>query len=178
MNIFFLDHNPYEAAHFLCDKHIPKMLLESVQMLSTLAHETGRGCEHLYKPSYVNHPCNIWLRETIFAEAWLSAHTTALCLEYNYRYKKQHKSKEVYLHYLSHACYTEPHFKQRPMNWTRELLQQMNPPQCMPEKYHVTHDPISAYRRYYLGEKLHFAKWQKGREIPSWIHQPLLQIKD
>ena len=35
MNIFFLDKTPEKSAEFLCDKHIPKMLLESCQMLST-----------------------------------------------------------------------------------------------------------------------------------------------
>jgi len=35
MNIFFLDKTPYKAALALCDKHVPKMLLESCQMLST-----------------------------------------------------------------------------------------------------------------------------------------------
>jgi hypothetical protein len=35
MNIFFLDKNPQKAAEYLCDKHVPKMLLESSQMLCT-----------------------------------------------------------------------------------------------------------------------------------------------
>ena len=35
MNIFFLDKTPELSAKMLCDKHIPKMLLESAQMLST-----------------------------------------------------------------------------------------------------------------------------------------------
>ena len=35
MNIFFLHKDPQWAANALCDKHVPKMLLESAQMLST-----------------------------------------------------------------------------------------------------------------------------------------------
>ena len=35
MNIFFLDKTPDGSAEMLCDKHVPKMLLESAQMLST-----------------------------------------------------------------------------------------------------------------------------------------------
>ena len=35
MNIFFLDKTPEGSAKMLCDKHVPKMVLESSQMLST-----------------------------------------------------------------------------------------------------------------------------------------------
>ena len=35
MNIFVLDNDPVVAAQMLCDKHIPKMIVESAQMLST-----------------------------------------------------------------------------------------------------------------------------------------------
>ena len=41
-------------------------------------------------------------------------------------------------------------------------------PQCMPEEYKVTNDPITAYRSYYIGEKNGFAKWTK-REVPEWF---------
>jgi len=36
MNIFILDKDPVVAAQMLCDKHVPKMLVESGQMLSTV----------------------------------------------------------------------------------------------------------------------------------------------
>jgi len=38
----------------------------------------------------------------------------------------------------------------------------------MPEKYKVPRDPIKAYRQFYVGEKLAFAKWTK-RVIPYWV---------
>ena len=41
MNIFFLDKTPEKSAQYLCDKHIPKMLLESCQMLSTALRPAG-----------------------------------------------------------------------------------------------------------------------------------------
>ena len=36
MNIFILDKDLQIAAQMLCDKHIPKMIIESAQMLSTV----------------------------------------------------------------------------------------------------------------------------------------------
>ena len=40
--------------------------------------------------------------------------------------------------------------------------------QAMPEKYKVPEDPVMAYRRFYVGEKMRFAKWTK-RKIPYWV---------
>ena len=42
MNIFVLDKDPRVAARMLCDKHVPKMIVESAQMLST-AHRLLDG---------------------------------------------------------------------------------------------------------------------------------------
>ena len=40
-------------------------------------------------------------------------------------------------------------------------------PQCMPEEYRGE-DVVKAYRSYYLGEKMRFAKWVK-RVVPYWV---------
>ena len=42
MNIFALSNDPAEAAQMMCDKHIPKMIVEAAQMLST-AHRMLDG---------------------------------------------------------------------------------------------------------------------------------------
>jgi hypothetical protein len=39
MNIFVLDKDPHAAAHYHCDKHVVKMILEAGQMLCA-AHWT------------------------------------------------------------------------------------------------------------------------------------------
>ena len=46
MNIFVLDENPWAAARMHCDKHVPKIIVESAQMLST-AHRILDGKEYL-----------------------------------------------------------------------------------------------------------------------------------
>jgi len=62
MNIFFLDRDPYKAALALCDKHVPKMLLESTQMLSTAVQANAKKkFDDLYKPAYPKHPMTIWV---------------------------------------------------------------------------------------------------------------------
>ena len=42
MNIFILHEDPVVAAHMQCYKHVPKMVVESAQMLST-AHRMLDG---------------------------------------------------------------------------------------------------------------------------------------
>ena len=86
MNIFVLDEDPAAAAIMLCDKHIPKMIVESAQMLST-AHRmldgtltkkrsrSGKTMVKYYKYDDVreslyyaavhhHHPCTIWTMES------------------------------------------------------------------------------------------------------------------
>ena len=38
----------------------------------------------------------------------------------------------------------------------------------MPEQYKVEGDPVAAYRRFYIGEKLDFARWTR-RPRPAWL---------
>ena len=70
MNIFFLHRDPQWAANALCDKHVPKMLLESAQMLSTAVRryeedtDTTPLAEPIYKSAYPNHPMTKWVGET------------------------------------------------------------------------------------------------------------------
>lgn len=92
MNIFVLDDNPYDAARYLDDKRVCKMIVESLQMLSTAIsvlspafYEARR--DSLYKPSYVNHPCTIWTRSDPRNFMWLLLHTQGLLHAYKWRYR-------------------------------------------------------------------------------------------
>ena len=44
MNIFYISDNPVEAAEWMVDRHVVKMILESAQLLST-AHRLLDGKE-------------------------------------------------------------------------------------------------------------------------------------
>ena len=87
MNIFFLDKTPEFSAEYLCDKHIPKMLLESAQMLST-SYQRYRGIQKgLYKPAYPNHPMTKWVGDSFYNWCWTYYHAHALSDEYTFRFK-------------------------------------------------------------------------------------------
>ena len=178
MNIFHLDNDPIVAAQMMCDKHVVKMVTEYGQMLST-AHrvldgelytdktKNGRNIKRwrlqqparqndLYKASHVNHPSNIWTRETEENYRWLFKHFQATAKEYERRYGRVHATYDKLSGYLWFA----PHNIFRFGRLTKFA-------QAMPE-YCKREDPVEAYRKYYIKEKSYMAKWT-NREVPSWF---------
>lgn len=180
MNIFVLDESPVTSAQMMCDKHIPKMIVESAQMLST-AHRmldgqqiskpsksgkrTVKGYVHpnrnldatLYHAVHHYHPCTVWTMETKANYDWHFQHFLALSDEFVYRFGKKHLTAEKLSEVLKAA----------PINISdgglTEFPQAMRAfPECM-----VEGNPIQAYRNYYHFTK-HFAKWQRGRAAPYW----------
>jgi len=156
MNIFFLDKSPEKSAEFLCDKHIPKMLLESCQMLSTALRQNGYEDDYLYKSAYPNHPMIKWVGDTRDNFIWAFRNADEISREYWKRFGKIHKSVSI----LNTITDNEMQNKIPDKSFTE-------PPQCMPDKY-KDKDYVVAYRRYYIGEKKYFAKWKKGRKQPEW----------
>ena len=64
MNLFFLHKVAGKCAEDLCDKHIPKMVLETAQMLSTAHHYHNSVHKNsVYKRAYENHPTTKWVRQ-------------------------------------------------------------------------------------------------------------------
>lgn len=93
MNIFVTSKCPIESARNLDDKRVIKMCLETAQMLCTaLQHH---GIDAPYKPTHVNHPCNVWARQNNANWRWLFDHGIALCDEYTERYGRRHKCQDI-----------------------------------------------------------------------------------
>ena len=157
MNIFILDEDPVLAAQMLCDRHVNKMILETAQMLSSVADKYGHPT--LYKPAYKNHPCTLWAGKSKENWLWLIDHGLALRDEKIFRTGSGHKSASV-------------------IEWYKDLdygpdksLGLTSFAQAMPNFF--KHDnAVIAYRSYYLGDKQFFKdgrrpKW-KVRGQPSW----------
>ena len=165
MNLFLLAIDPTECALAHSDKHVVKMILEATQMLTTAWH-----CAMLplvwtfvpYKATHVNHPCTIWTRQSLENYNWHLELMACLLWEYTRRYNKTHKSVELY-QWLLHN--TPLHFPQ----------QGRTPfPICMKDEYKVGDDPIQSYRKYYIKDKVRFAKWEPRAETPDWFKQGVL----
>jgi hypothetical protein len=161
MNIFVLNANPILAAEDMCDKHVVKMIVEGCQMLSTIHRMAGSHVAYapvnLYKQSFTNHPCTVWARQSFDNYLWLARHTHKLSLEYSRRYGRIHKAHDMtiwFLRVIPHIVGTAD----------------MTPfAQAMPDQY-KHQNAVIAYRQYYLGEKVRFAKWKDGN-VPDWFQQ-------
>ena len=92
MNVFILDENPALAARYHMDVHVVKMVLESAQLLSTcfLHFDIVGDKSKVYKPTHLNHPCSVWLRESFSNVVWLYQLLKELLYEYTYRFGRIH----------------------------------------------------------------------------------------
>jgi len=186
LNIFYLSENPVEAAEWMVDRHVVKMILESAQLLST-AHRLLDGREILlevdilkddgtvktkkkkwwllddareeviYSATHINHPSAIWARSSVENYNWLVDHFFALMAEYTHRYDKQHK------------CYGEISYMLASPPKKLEEFDMTKMPSCMAEEYVIGSDPVNNYRNYYKMGKTHLHKWT-NREPPEWIN--------
>ena len=174
MNVFYLHEDPQICAKMHIDKHVVKMCTEYGQMFSTCHRvQDGKGYDDktinnrrirrwrlddyrdviLYKASHVNHPSNIWLRQSKENYRWLFLLWCFLLKEYEERYGRHHKAIELY-----------PYIKNPPLfilleGWTP-------PPPAMPDEYKVPGDSIQSYRNFYNGSKSRFATWKNVK--PEW----------
>ena len=177
LNIFYISDDPTQAAQWMVDKHVVKMILESAQLLST-AHrlldgrvtagksKLGRNVKRyilddgrepvLYSATHVNHPSAVWARTSVENYLWLADHFSALMDEYNYRYNKEHKCRGE----LSYMLMSPPH------NLREYDMTEM--PCAMPDEYKVPGDSVESYRNYYRVGKSHMHSW-KNRQTPEWI---------
>lgn len=159
MNIFVLDEDPIEAARMACDKHVVKMILESLTMMSATFPD---HIETPYKKSWKNHPCTKWVGESWGNWNWMTEYTLALCEEYRFRYHKIHKG-EISADWCK--LFGHIHLDLGGSERTEFV-------QAMPED--VKHqNPIIAYRQYYVKYKSHFVKYTQ-RDPPVWYPKFLL----
>jgi hypothetical protein len=155
MNIFVLDPDPARAAHYLCDKHVVKMALETAQLLCTAL--ALRGATDLpYRPTHRHHPCTLWTATSRPNFDWLVEHGQSICREYRLRYNgREHASQRII----------------DGMMWQLDWLPSgpATPfAQAMPDQYRTADDAVAAYRAYYIGEKARFAKWRLPAKPPAW----------
>jgi hypothetical protein len=161
MNIFYLHAIASKAAEYHCDKHVVKMILETAQLLYSAHWElapTGLP-EGAYRKTHVNHPCAIWVRESLSNYRWLADLGYWLCREYRYRYgDKTHK--------------TEAHILWLRANHPAGIVDigATPPRQAMPDEYKHP-DPVTAYRIYYVENKLMLRGIVKytRRKYPSFL---------
>ena len=169
MNLFILSLCVQQCAEAMFDKHLPKIILEAVQMLCTakrILDPLHVVEDRVYQISHQNHPVSIWIRKSYLNYMWTICLVETMHEEWKFRYdhppEKTHKSYLV-AQYLKH---NPPPLDAFPCHGlTRFAL-------AMPDKYKVKGNAVASYRNYYQGtEKSHLVSWRK-RGPPSWWKQP------
>lgn len=166
MNIFILDWIPALCALYHCDKHVIKMILESVQLLYSahwiLDGEPLNWTIKPYKLTHKNHPCAVWVRTSNCNYIWLFNLAVELSNEYTKRYGKYHACN-IHLH----------HLKTLPKNIPNNNF--LTPPAlAMPDVYkNLTYDDkfeyaVKAYREYYKNDKKDLLTYKTQR--PLWLN--------
>jgi len=143
MNIFVLDLNPEQAARDLDCVRLPKMCVESAQMMASALRRHGATDEQMpltkagkpYRGGCKHHPCTVWAGDTLGNFIWLAAHGIAQCKEYRSRFNKQHACEEPIVA-MAKLFHVVPVGARTPFA------------QAMPDEYKHD-DPVVAYRRYY-----------------------------
>jgi len=153
---------PRLCAQMHVNKHVVKMILESVQLLCSAHHVCPDG-EYTppYKLTHQNHPCAKWVRESVQNYLWLVDLTEELCGEYTHRYSTD-KIEKV------HLCEREGYVSDLRQNIPDIPDIGFTPPaQAMPDEYKDS-NPVVAYRNYYIGDKQRMFDWKK-RARPLWV---------
>lgn len=132
------------------------MITEHNQLLCTAHHLAGSDHEPPYRSTHKNHPCAIWVRESLANYIYLTKLNWWLCKEYTHRYGKVHKGEEI-----NQWCMD--HHPRIPDVGATEFKQ------AMPDECKST-DAVEAYRNYYLKEKVRLFAW-KNREPPYWVKE-------
>jgi hypothetical protein len=152
MNIFVTNSCPKLSAIYLDDKRLNKMILETVQILSTAL--TIKGYTAPYRPTHKNHPCVKWVLESEANFNWLHSHGTELYNEFKYRFGRNHKSGEI----LKKIDIFETKEKITPfVNCARNKTLGID--------YSHIENTLEAYKMY-LNDR-----WKKDKIIPKWTNK-------
>ncbi len=165
MNIFVLDPRPEVAARSYCDMHVPKMCLESTQMLTCAYHSSGHGFEEFpltdesgaptpYRMTHGRHPCTLWARENSTNFDWLLTLNRGLAGEFRRRFSGRAHASEPILEWM---------WRNRPRLPSGPLTEFA---QAMPDAFRRS-DPVEAYRLFYASKSSRMPLlWRNG--TPEW----------
>jgi hypothetical protein len=165
MNIFVLDEDPAQAARYLDDVRLPKMCVESAQMMAASLRRHGATDEQMpltkagkpYKGGYKHHPCTVWAGDSRANFVWLALHAIEQCKEYTRRFDKEH------------ACYGPINHMARMWKTAKFEEDYMTPfAQAMPDEY-KDDDVVKAYRSYYKSKEHSKGGVRYIRaDVPTW----------
>ena len=162
MNIFVLDENTAVCASYHVDKHIVKMPTEQSQMISFVYHNEKNWDSEIpdllmsFNKCHNNHPCSLWIRESLENFMWSCELGVHLVEEYRFRYKtnKHQRAESIFRWALNNP----PNF---------DMWSKTDYALAMPDELKLD-NAVDSYRNYYRMAKTELHEW-KNRKKPNWI---------
>lgn len=147
------------------------MCVENLQILTTSVIRHGATENQLpltksgtvVKKTHEKHPSTLWAGNTRSNFNWLCKHAKETCKEYTKAYGKTHFCEKG-IESLSNLAYLIP---DGPLEeFAIAINEKMN---CRQLPSFESMSPVEKYRNYYIFDKKHIAKWEKGRNKPDWF---------
>ena len=104
VNLFYLDKNPKLCSQYYCDKHVNKIMIEILQILSQIHHNIGDS-EPPYKKCMAIKPNlapYVWAMKSKSNYKYCADLAYYLLQEYKFRYQKNEHKCEKAIEWLSH----------------------------------------------------------------------------
>ena len=162
MNIFAVDTSPERSARWLNNKHSYRMPLESMGMLMFAFPDGFTPYSNSHTHRHYKHPASRWARETRENFEWLLTHFEVQLDEYKIRYKRDHDSGQ-YLNWIRNN-YKSINFSNSGLT---PFARCFGPFKEILDK--TEHNTIIAYQKFYVLDKIDFARWPSIEKIaPFW----------
>ena len=169
MNIFVLDNDPVKAAQYMDCVRVPKMCVESAQMMASalLSHDAMPDSMPLtksgthYRGAYKHHPSTRWAGECVENFRWLARHALQQCISYTETFGKVHACeqpiREMSSHYAIANMPSNGDLTDIPLAMNEETTRHVPLAQAVQE-----------YRDYYYRKTNVMAIEWPDNQIPTW----------
>lgn len=153
-----------------------RTLLECDAQLEALRSYPELPFKPVSRPEHRQHPIVIWVQADPVNLHWLMAHAHALFDEYTLRFGRVHGSlapfKLAQDIMRTSFRWSFAGKRQALLPGRQDIYRSMKFCQAMPEelrsRYRTLRGTVEAYRRFYVRDKVVFARWANGRPPPSW----------
>ena len=164
VNLFYLDKNPKLCAKYYCDKHVNKIMIEILQILSQIHHEIGDSKPPYKKCTAIkpNLGPYVWAMKSISNYKYCADLAFYLLKEYKFRYSKNEHKCEKAIEWLSNNIPKKIKNKRK----TKFILTDNI------KAYGEYFSIVDASRYIYVDFKCKTDKWTK-REKPEWYDKYL-----
>lgn len=109
-----------------------------------------------YQVSHQNHPCTIWIRESL--DNYLYAKELVYALNEEAMWRSERDPNDLYSAYVTVRDLPVPNIPSIGRT----------PMRCAMPEFYMLGDAVLNYRLYYRGSKHHLANWGRRETAPSW----------